>query len=76
MYPNINHADEYVWNTTAHAFYIVASVIGIPFLLPFLKAVCRSKRSWQACYTSIQIVQQIAIMMGYAVLPSAAVVQS
>ena len=49
MCPDINHADECVWNTTDHAFSIVTSVLGIPFLLPFLKAVCRSKRSWQAC---------------------------
>ncbi|KOB65000.1 U2 snRNP component prp10, partial [Operophtera brumata] len=36
----------------------------IPSLLPFLKAVCRSKKSWQARHTGIKIVQQIAILMG------------
>uniref|UniRef100_A0A1I8GMX0 SF3b1 domain-containing protein n=1 Tax=Macrostomum lignano TaxID=282301 RepID=A0A1I8GMX0_9PLAT len=35
----------------------------------FLKAVCKSKRSWQARHTGIKIVQQIAILMGCAVLP-------
>ncbi|KAI6010767.1 small nuclear ribonucleoprotein [Pisolithus orientalis] len=69
MRPDIDHADEYVRNTTARAFSVVASALGIPALLPFLKAVCRSKKSWQARHTGVRIVQQIAIMMGCAVLP-------
>ncbi|CAK5267607.1 unnamed protein product [Mycena citricolor] len=69
MRPDIDHADEYVRNTTARAFSVVASALGIPQLLPFLKAVCGSKKSWQARHTGIRIVQQIAIMMGCAVLP-------
>ena len=51
------------------AFAVVASALGIPSLLPFLKAVCRSKKSWQARHTGIKICQQIAILMGCAVLP-------
>ena len=51
------------------AFAVVASALGIPSLLPFLKAVCKSKKSWQARHTGIKIVQQIAILMGCAVLP-------
>lgn len=69
MRPDIDHIDEYVRNTTARAFSVVASALGIPALLPFLKAVCRSKKSWQARHTGIRIIQQIAIMMGCAVLP-------
>ena len=69
MRPDIDHMDEYVRNTTARAFSVVASALGIPSLLPFLKAVCRSKKSWQARHTGIRIVQQIAIMMGCAILP-------
>ena len=69
MRPDIDNADEYVRNTTARAFAVVASSLGIPALLPFLKAVCRSKKSWQARHTGIKIVQQIAILMGCAVLP-------
>lgn len=69
MRPDIDHADEYVRNTTARAFSVVASALGIPSLLPFLKAVCRSKKSWQARHTGIRIVQQVAIMMGCAILP-------
>ncbi|KAJ3036719.1 Splicing factor 3B subunit 1 [Rhizophlyctis rosea] len=69
MRPDIDHVDEYVRNTTARAFSVVASALGIPSLLPFLKAVCRSKKSWQARHTGIKIVQQIAILLGCAVLP-------
>ncbi|KAL1405119.1 U2 snRNP component prp10 [Vanrija albida] len=69
MRPDIDHVDEYVRNTTARAFAVVASALGIPALLPFLKAVCRSKKSWQARHTGIRIIQQIAVMMGCAVLP-------
>lgn len=69
MRPDIDHVDEYVRNTTARAFSVVASALGIPALLPFLKAVCKSKKSWQARHTGIKIVQQIAILLGCAVLP-------
>jgi splicing factor 3B subunit 1 len=69
MRPDIDNLDEYVRNTTARAFAVVASALGIPALLPFLKAVCQSKKSWQARHTGIKIVQQIAILMGCAVLP-------
>lgn len=40
MRPDIDHNDDYVRNTTARAFAIVASALGIPALSPFLKAVC------------------------------------
>jgi splicing factor 3B subunit 1 len=69
MRPDIDNVDEYVRNTTARAFSVVASALGIPALLPFLRAVCQSKKSWQARHTGIKIVQQIAILMGCAVLP-------
>lgn len=69
MRPDIDHADEYVRNTTARAFAVVASALGIPALLPFLRAVCRSKKSWQARHTGIKIIQQIPIQMGCAILP-------
>ena len=69
MRPDIDHADEYVRNTTARALAVVASALGIPAILPFLRAVCRSKKSWQARHTAVRVVQQMAIMMGCAVLP-------
>ena len=69
MRPDIDNVDEYVRNTTARAFAVVASALGIHSLLPFLKAVCQSKKSWQARHTGIKICQQIAILMGCAILP-------
>ncbi|KAL8130787.1 hypothetical protein AgCh_006922 [Apium graveolens] len=42
MRPDIDNIDEYVRNTTARAFSVVASTLGIPAILPFLKAVCQS----------------------------------
>ena len=69
MRPDIDNLDEYVRNTPARAFAVVASALGIPSLLPFLKAVCKSKKSWQARHTGIKIIQQIAILMGCAILP-------
>ncbi|KAL9179841.1 hypothetical protein ACHAXT_007811 [Thalassiosira profunda] len=69
MRPDIDSPDEYVRNTTARAFAVVASALGVPSLLPFLKAVCRSRRSWQARHTGVKVVQQVALLMGCAVLP-------
>ncbi|OII71016.1 HEAT repeat family protein [Cryptosporidium andersoni] len=69
MRPDIDHPDEYVRNTTARAFAVIASALGIPSLIIFLQAVCQSKKSWQARHTGIKIVQQIAIIMGCAILP-------
>ena len=66
---DIDHADEYIRNTTSRAFAVVASALGIPAMLPFLKAVCLSKKSWEARHTGIKIIQQIAILVGCAVLP-------
>jgi splicing factor 3B subunit 1 len=69
MRPDLDNPDEYVRNTTARAFAVVATALGVSQLLPFLRAVCQSKKSWQARHTGIKIVQQIAILQGCAVLP-------
>ncbi|ODV93299.1 hypothetical protein PACTADRAFT_51908 [Pachysolen tannophilus NRRL Y-2460] len=67
--PDIDSSDEFIRNITARTFAIVANALGIQSLLPFLKAVCRSRKSWQARHTGIKIVQQIAILMGSGILP-------
>lgn len=67
--PDIDHDDEYVRNTTSRALAVVASSLGIPALLPFLNAVCHSKKSWQARHTGIKTIQQIAILVRCGVLP-------
>ena len=69
MRPDVDASDEYVRNTTARAFAIVGVALGIPSLLPFVKAVCRSKKAWEARHTGIKIVQNIAIFSGCAILP-------
>ena len=63
MRPDIDNPDEYVRNITSRAFSVVASALGVPALIPFLKAVCQSRKSWQARHTGIKIVQQIAVLM-------------
>lgn len=68
MRPDIDHQDEFVRNTTARAFSVVATALGIPSMLLFLKAVCSSK-TWEARHTGQKIIQQIANLMGVAVLP-------
>ncbi|KAJ2741327.1 U2 snRNP component prp10, partial [Coemansia pectinata] len=69
MRPDIDHVDEYVRNTTARALSVVASALGVPALLPFLKAVCMSKKSWQARQTGIRVVRQTAILVRSGILP-------
>ncbi|CAF3975831.1 unnamed protein product [Rotaria sp. Silwood2] len=69
MRPDMDNLDEYVRNTTARTFAVVASTFGITDLLPFLKTVCTSKTSWQARHTGIKIIRQIAILQGCAILP-------
>ncbi|KAJ2471230.1 U2 snRNP component prp10, partial [Coemansia sp. RSA 2320] len=69
MRPDIDHVDEYVRNTTARALSVVASALGVPALLPFLKAVCMSKKSWQARQTGIRVVRQTAILIRSGILP-------
>ena len=69
MRPDIDHKNEVIRNTTSRAFAVVASALGIGSILPFLKAVCASKKSWEARHTGIKIVQQISILMGCSILP-------
>jgi splicing factor 3B subunit 1 len=45
MRPDIDNLDEYMHDTTARAFSIVAAAL-ISALLSFLKAMCQSKKSW------------------------------
>ena len=69
MRQDIDHQNEYVRNCTSRAFAVVCSALGVPACMPFLKAVCNSRKSWQARHTGIKIIQQVAILMGCAVLP-------
>lgn len=62
--PDLDHSDEYVRNITARVFAIVASALGLAKVLPFVKAVIRSKKNWQARHTGIRIVHHICILLG------------
>lgn len=69
MRPDIDHADEYVRNTTSRALAVVACALGIYSIVPFITAVCKSKKSWQARHTATRVVNQIALLAGCGVLP-------
>lgn len=67
--PNVDHNDLHVRNATARALAVVALALSIPSVLPFIKAVCKSTKSWQARYTGCKMVQQVATMLASGVLP-------
>lgn len=71
MRPDIDNMDEYVRNTTARAFAVVASALGIPSLLPFLKAVCKSKKSWQARHTGMFLLFRMYLLVCFCHRPKA-----
>lgn len=62
--PDLDHADEYVRNLTARVFAIVATTLGLNKVIPFVKAVIKSKKSWQARHTGIRIVHHLCILLG------------
>ncbi|SCU86538.1 LAFA_0E01464g1_1 [Lachancea sp. 'fantastica'] len=66
---DIDHQDEYVRNITSRVLALVAKSLGVSSLIPFLRAVCRSKKSWRARHTGMKTIQQIGITMGIGVLP-------
>lgn len=67
--PDIDSADEYVRNTTSRAFAVVAAALGVATVLPFLKALCKSQKSWRARHSGCRIVRQICLLIGCAILP-------
>ncbi|AEY96553.1 FADR334Wp [Eremothecium gossypii FDAG1] len=67
--PDIDSADEFIRNITARAVAVVAKSLGIPQLVPFIRAVCYSKKSWRARHTGMKIVQQTSILVGIGILP-------
>lgn len=67
--PDISNEDDYVRNLVSKTFAVIASSLGIQVLIPFLKPICRSKKSWLVRHTGTKIIQQIAILMGSSILP-------
>lgn len=69
MRPDIDHEEDFVRNTTARSLAVVAAALGVPAMLPFLRAVCASKKSWLARHTGCKIVHQVSVLLGCSVLP-------
>ena len=67
--PDVESMDENVRTVTAKILAIVASSLGLNEFLPFLKAICQTKKNWTIRETGIKTVQQIAILTGNGILP-------
>ncbi|KAM3165131.1 hypothetical protein ACU8KH_00893 [Lachancea thermotolerans] len=66
---DIDNQDEYVRNITSRVLAVVAKALGVSNMIPFLKAVCNSRKSWRARHTGVRTIQRIGILMGIGVLP-------
>lgn len=66
---NVNNEDEDERDLAAITGSVVASALGVPALLPFLKEVCEREDSWHARHTGVKTVQQIAVLLGSDVRP-------
>lgn len=62
--PDLDHSDEFVRNLTARVFGIVAKTLGLLKVLPFVKAVIKSKKSPQARHTGIRIIHNLCFTLG------------
>lgn len=69
MRSDLDDEDEYVRNTTARAMAVVGKALGVPQLIPFLSAVCHSKKSWRARHTGTKVIQQLGVLLGVGILP-------
>ncbi len=66
---DIDSPDPTVRNVTAKAVAVIANALGVSKLLPFIKALCQTKKSWLAKHTGYKIIQQLAILLGCSILP-------
>ncbi|CCD24017.1 U2 snRNP complex subunit HSH155 NDAI_0C03570 [Naumovozyma dairenensis CBS 421] len=66
---DIDNEDEYIRNITSRTMAVVTKSFGVPNMLPFLKAVCHSTRSWRARHTGIKTFLQLNILLGVGILP-------
>lgn len=67
--PDLDNTDEYARALVSRTFAVVANSLGISALIPFLGAICHSKKSWLIRHTGTKIIQQIAILTGSGILP-------
>lgn len=64
MRPDLSNPDEYIRNIASRILAVVANTLGLQNFLPFLKAVIKSKKSWQLRHTGIKIIQQLCVQLG------------
>lgn len=64
MKSDLSNPDEYIRNIASRILAVVANTLGLVNFLPFLKAVIKSKKSWQARHTGIKIIQQLCMQLG------------
>lgn len=62
--PDLESPDEYIRNITSRILAVVITSLGLSQLMPFLKAVIRSKKNWQIRHTGIKTIQQYCIQLG------------
>jgi len=56
MRDDLDSPSEDVRNVISRAFAVVTTTLGVPVMYPFIKSVCKSKKSWEARHTGIKIV--------------------
>ncbi|ODV89574.1 hypothetical protein CANCADRAFT_140918 [Tortispora caseinolytica NRRL Y-17796] len=67
--PDIDNDDPQVRDATAKTLAIVATSLGLDNVLPFIDAVCHSKRKWEARFTGLKTVREITVLVGVGILP-------
>mmetsp|Transcript_7544 Transcript_7544/g.10645 ORF Transcript_7544/g.10645 Transcript_7544/m.10645 type:complete len:799 (+) Transcript_7544:63-2459(+) len=67
--PDVDNTDEFVRFSCARSLSVVGISLGVNNIIPFIEAVCKSKKSWQARHTGIKVIQQIAILLKSSVRP-------
>lgn len=55
--PDLDSQDELSRNTAARALAVTSGALGLTEVIPFLRAVCSSKKSWLARHTGCKAVQ-------------------
>ena len=66
---DLDNTNSEVRDLNAQSFAVGAIALTIPKSLPFIVAVCRSKKSLFARHTGCKIIYYIAKMIGYGILP-------
>lgn len=74
LYPDLCHVDENVRNNACRIFAICGSTLGISSILPFLKAMMLSKKTWYCHFSALKIIHQLALSIGRLILNDADII--